>query len=105
MRFRSPTIAQGHLGSANAIIESGTEMSSRRASPVDRGGLLYGRSGIVHICLPLNHSFGAQMSKAFVISACGTVDERMIEMLACGPEVKNSCAIRTAAAVALSSIR
>jgi nitrilase len=28
----------------------------------------------------------AQMSKAFVISACGVVDERMIEMLACGPE-------------------
>lgn len=28
----------------------------------------------------------AQMSKAFVISACGTVDERMIEMLASGPE-------------------
>jgi aliphatic nitrilase len=28
----------------------------------------------------------AQMSKAFVISACGTVDERMIEMLAIGPE-------------------
>jgi aliphatic nitrilase len=28
----------------------------------------------------------AQMSKAFVISACGTVDERMIEMLGCGPE-------------------
>jgi aliphatic nitrilase len=28
----------------------------------------------------------AQMSKAFVISACGTVDERMIEMLKVGPE-------------------
>jgi aliphatic nitrilase len=28
----------------------------------------------------------AQMSKAFVISACGTVDDRMIEMLAAGPE-------------------
>ncbi len=28
----------------------------------------------------------AQMSKAFVISACGTVDERMIEMLHAGPE-------------------
>jgi nitrilase len=28
----------------------------------------------------------AQMSKAFVISACGTVDERMIEMLQCGPQ-------------------
>lgn len=28
----------------------------------------------------------AQMSKAFVISACGTVDERMIEMLKCAPE-------------------
>ena len=28
----------------------------------------------------------AQMSKAFVIAACGTVDERMIEMLQCGPE-------------------
>ncbi len=28
----------------------------------------------------------AQMSKAFVISACGTVDERMIEMLQVGPE-------------------
>ena len=28
----------------------------------------------------------AQMSKAFVIAACGTVDERMIEMLAAGPE-------------------
>ena len=28
----------------------------------------------------------AQMSKAFVISACGTVDERMIEMLAASPE-------------------
>jgi aliphatic nitrilase len=27
----------------------------------------------------------AQMSKAFVISACGTVDERMIEMLQTGP--------------------
>ena len=27
----------------------------------------------------------AQMSKAFVISACGTVDERMIEMLDAGP--------------------
>jgi aliphatic nitrilase len=26
------------------------------------------------------------MSKAFVISACGTVDERMIEMLNVGPE-------------------
>jgi aliphatic nitrilase len=30
----------------------------------------------------------AQMSKAFVISACGTVDERMIEMLAAGPEAE-----------------
>ena len=28
----------------------------------------------------------AQMSKAFVVSACGTVDERMIEMLEVGPE-------------------
>lgn len=28
----------------------------------------------------------AQMSKAFVISACGTVDEHMIKMLATGPE-------------------
>ncbi len=28
----------------------------------------------------------AQMSKAFVISACGTVDERVIEMLNVGPE-------------------
>jgi nitrilase len=28
----------------------------------------------------------AQMSKAFVISACGTVDERMIEMLDAGPD-------------------
>jgi aliphatic nitrilase len=28
----------------------------------------------------------AQMSKAFVISACGTVDERMIEMLQANPE-------------------
>ncbi|MGH8733932.1 MAG: nitrilase-related carbon-nitrogen hydrolase, partial [Burkholderiales bacterium] len=28
----------------------------------------------------------AQMSKAFVIAACGTVDERMIEMLQCAPE-------------------
>jgi aliphatic nitrilase len=28
----------------------------------------------------------AQMSKAFVISACGTVDEHMIEKLAVGPE-------------------
>ncbi len=28
----------------------------------------------------------AQMSKAFVVSACGTVDERMIEMLQVGPE-------------------
>jgi len=28
----------------------------------------------------------AQMSKAFVISACGTVDERMIDMLKSGPE-------------------
>ena len=26
------------------------------------------------------------MSKAFVIAACGTVDEPMIEMLAAGPE-------------------
>jgi aliphatic nitrilase len=30
----------------------------------------------------------AQMSKAFVIAACGTVDERMIEMLAAGPEAE-----------------
>jgi aliphatic nitrilase len=30
----------------------------------------------------------AQMSKAFVISACGTVDERMIEMLEAGPEAE-----------------
>jgi nitrilase len=30
----------------------------------------------------------AQMSKAFVISACGTVDERMIEMLSPGPEAE-----------------
>jgi len=30
----------------------------------------------------------AQMSKAFVISACGTVDERMIEMLEPGPEAE-----------------
>ncbi|HET7155229.1 MAG TPA: nitrilase-related carbon-nitrogen hydrolase, partial [Hyphomicrobiaceae bacterium] len=28
----------------------------------------------------------AQMSKAFVIAACGTVDERMIEMLKAGPD-------------------
>src|SRR4029079_2694641 len=28
----------------------------------------------------------AQMSKAFVISACGTVDDHMIEMLKAGPE-------------------
>src|SRR5207237_9833095 len=28
----------------------------------------------------------AQMSKAFVISACGTVDDNMIEMLQAGPE-------------------
>jgi aliphatic nitrilase len=28
----------------------------------------------------------AQMSKAFVIAACGTVDERMIDMLQAGPE-------------------
>ena len=28
----------------------------------------------------------AQMSKAFVIAACGTVDERMIEMLEAGPD-------------------
>jgi aliphatic nitrilase len=28
----------------------------------------------------------AQMSKAFVISACGTVDEHMIQMLQAGPE-------------------
>lgn len=28
----------------------------------------------------------AQMSKAFVISACGTVDERMVRMLEAGPE-------------------
>src|SRR6187431_966566 len=30
----------------------------------------------------------AQMSKAFVISACGTVDERMIDMLAPSPEAE-----------------
>jgi nitrilase len=30
----------------------------------------------------------AQMSKAFVIAACGTVDERMIEMLNGGPETE-----------------
>ncbi|MBM3527633.1 MAG: carbon-nitrogen hydrolase family protein [Alphaproteobacteria bacterium] len=30
----------------------------------------------------------AQMSKAFVISACGTVDERMIEMLRPGPDAE-----------------
>jgi nitrilase len=30
----------------------------------------------------------AQMSKAFVISACGTVDDRMIEMLKAGPEAE-----------------
>src|SRR3954464_9669030 len=30
----------------------------------------------------------AQMSKAFVISACGTVDEHMIEMLQAGPEAE-----------------
>jgi nitrilase len=30
----------------------------------------------------------AQMSKAFVISACGTVDEQMIEMLDAGPEAE-----------------
>lgn len=30
----------------------------------------------------------AQMSKAFVISACGTVDDRMIEMLQAGPEAE-----------------
>ncbi|TMG76673.1 MAG: carbon-nitrogen hydrolase family protein, partial [Betaproteobacteria bacterium] len=31
----------------------------------------------------------AQMSKAFVISACGTVDEAMIRMLKAGPEAGN----------------
>jgi aliphatic nitrilase len=31
----------------------------------------------------------AQMSKAFVIAACGTVDEGMIEMLKVGPESEN----------------
>ena len=30
----------------------------------------------------------AQMSKAFVISACGTVDDHMIEMLKAGPEAE-----------------
>jgi aliphatic nitrilase len=30
----------------------------------------------------------AQMSKAFVISACGTVDDRMIDMLQAGPEAE-----------------
>src|SRR5262249_17573814 len=30
----------------------------------------------------------AQMSKAFVIAACGTVDERMIEMLQASPEAE-----------------
>jgi aliphatic nitrilase len=30
----------------------------------------------------------AQMSKAFVISACGTVDDRMIKMLQAGPEAE-----------------
>ena len=30
----------------------------------------------------------AQMSKAFVVSACGTVDEAMVEMLAAGPEAE-----------------
>jgi nitrilase len=30
----------------------------------------------------------AQMSKAFVVSACGTVDENMIEMLRAGPEAE-----------------
>jgi aliphatic nitrilase len=30
----------------------------------------------------------AQMSKAFVVSSCGTVDERMIEMLEPGPEAE-----------------
>jgi hypothetical protein len=30
------------------------------------------------------------MSKPSVISACGTVDERMIEMLDVGPGAKNS---------------
>jgi nitrilase len=30
----------------------------------------------------------AQMSKAFVISACGTVDERMIKMLQAGPDAE-----------------
>ncbi len=30
----------------------------------------------------------AQMSKAFVISACGTVDDRMVEMLEAGPEAE-----------------
>jgi aliphatic nitrilase len=34
----------------------------------------------------------AQMSKAFVISACGTVDERMIEMLEPSPRPRSSCA-------------
>ncbi len=34
----------------------------------------------------INSQAFAQMSKAFVISACGTVDERMIEMLQAGPE-------------------
>ncbi len=29
------------------------------------------------------------MSKAFVISACGTVDERMIETLAAGPDAES----------------
>ena len=40
----------------------------------------------------------AQMSKAFVISACGTVDEHMIEMLKLARRPKSSCAIRIAAA-------
>jgi aliphatic nitrilase len=30
----------------------------------------------------------AQMSKAFVVSACGTADERMIEVLKAGPEAE-----------------
>ena len=35
----------------------------------------------------------AQMSKAFVVSACGVIDDRMIEMLQVAPEAKKSCAV------------
>jgi aliphatic nitrilase len=47
----------------------------------------------------------AQMSKAFVISACGTVDERMIGMLQAGPRARRSSEIPTAPAAASSSTR